>query len=294
MIVITAPTGKIGRQVLAGVVDSGAQPVRVIARDPARLDPQVRDAVEVVEGSHSDPGVVSKAFDGADTVFWLVPPNPRAESVEGHLLDFTRPAAEAIKSHGIERVVGISSLGRGVAKNAGQASAALAVDELIESTGVNYRALCMPGFMDNMLQQVRPLKDQGMFFMTVSADHKLPTVCTRDIATVAASLLLDDSWSGQRDVPVLGPEDLSPNDMAQIMSEVLERPIRFQQVPGEGYKATLLKYGMTDAWAQGLVDMAREVEQEGIYNAAPRTPESTTPTTFRQWCQEVLKPTVLS
>jgi uncharacterized protein YbjT (DUF2867 family) len=293
MIVITAPTGKIGRQVLASVV-GGDRPVRVIARDPARLPPEIRDAVEVVQGSHSAPDIVHKAFDGADTVFWLVPPDPRAESVEGHLLDFTRPAVEAIKAHGIERVVGISSLGRGVAKNAGQASAALAVDDLIESTGVAYRALNMPGFMDNMLQQVMPLKHQSMFFSTISADHKLPTVCTRDIAAVAAALLLDRSWDGQRGVPVLGPEDLSPSDQAKIMSEVLEKPIGFQQIPGEGYKATLTKYGMTDAWAQGLVDMAREVEEDGIYNAVPRTPESTTPTTFRQWCQEVLRPAVLS
>ena len=92
---------------------------------------------------------------------------------------------------------------------------------------------------------------------------------------------------------MLGPEDLSPNDMAAIMSEVLGRPIRYQQVPGEGFKATLVRNGVAEGWAQGLVDMASQVE-EGIYNAEPRTPESTTPTTFRQWCEEVLKPAVLS
>lgn len=292
MIVITTPTGRIGRQVLAKVVGKG-QPIRVIARDPSRLDPQVRERVEVVQGSHGDPDVVAKAFAGADSVFWLVPPNPRAESVEGYLLDFTRPACEAIKSQGVKRVVAVSTLGRGVAENAGQVSAALAMDELIERTGVGYRALRMPGFMENMLQQVGALKNQGMFFMTISADRKVPTCATRDIAAVAARLLLDDSWSGQEGVPVLGPQDLSPNDQAQIMSEVLGRPIRFQQVPGEGYKATLLKYGMTEAWAQGLVDMANAVEQ-GIYNAELRTPENSTPTSFRQWCEEVLKPAVLS
>jgi uncharacterized protein YbjT (DUF2867 family) len=227
-------------------------------------------------------------------LFWLVPPNARAESVDGYILGFTRPACEAIKNQGVKRVVGVSTLGRGVAKNAGQVSAALAMDELIESTGVSYRALRMPGFMENMLQQVGALKNQGTFFLTISPDHKLPTCATRDIATVAARLLLDDSWSGQGGVPVLGPEDLSPNDMARIMSEVLERPIRFQQVPPEGYLATLTRNGITPAWAQGLVDMATEVEQRDIYKAEPRTAEASTPTTFRQWCEEVLKPAVLS
>lgn len=75
------------------------------------------------------------------------------------------------------------------------------------------------------------------------------------------------------------------------MSEVLGRPIRFQQVSGAAYKATLMRNGVSEAWAQGLVDMAAAIDQ-GLYRAQPRTPESTTPTGFRQWCEEVLKPAV--
>ena len=292
MIVITTPTGQIGRQILDNVLDSGA-PIRVIARDPSRLSPQARGRVEVVQGSTDDINVVAEAFAGADCVFWLVPPNPHAESIQGHVLDFVRPVCEAINSQGVKRVIGVSSLGRGIAKNAGQISAIFAMDDLIESTGVSYRSLCMPGFMDNMLWQVEPIKSQGMFFSPISGDRKVPTCATRDIAVAAAKLLLDDSWSGQDSVPILGPEDLSHNDMAQIMSEVLERPVRFQQIPGEAYKATLMQRGMTEAWAQGLIDMAAAVDQ-GIYNAEPRTPQSTTPTSFRQWCEKVLKPAVLA
>jgi uncharacterized protein YbjT (DUF2867 family) len=292
MIVITAPTGQIGRQVLGTIVDSG-EPVRVIARDPARLAPVARERAEVIQGSHNDPGVLAAAFAAARAVFWLVPPDPRAEDVDGHVLGFTRPACEAMTAAGVKQVVGVSTLGRGVAKNAGQVSAALAMDELIEATGVSYRALRMPGFMENMLQQADALKHQGAFYGVVSPDHKLPTCATRDIAAVAARLLLDGTWAGQQDVPVLGPEDLSPNDQAVIMSEVLGRPIRYQQVPAGGFKATLVRSGITEAWAQGLADMAEQVEQ-GIYDTEPRTPESSAPTTFRQWCEDVLKLAVLS
>jgi uncharacterized protein YbjT (DUF2867 family) len=292
MIVITAPTGQIGRQVLDNVLDSG-EPIRVIARDPSRLSPRVRERVEVVKGSHDDIDVVTEAFAGADSVFWLVPPDPRAESIQTHVLGFIRPLCKAIKSQGVKRVIGVSSLGRGIARNAGQISAIFAMDDLIESTGVSYRSLCMPGFMENMLWQVEPIRRQGMMFYPMSGDRKVPTCATRDIAAIAAKLLLDRSWSGQDSVPVLGPEDLSFNDMAQIVSEVLERPVRFQQVPGEAYKATLMQHGMTEAWAQGLINMAAAVDQ-GIYEAEPRTPQSATPTSFRQWCEEVLKPAVLS
>jgi uncharacterized protein YbjT (DUF2867 family) len=292
MIVITTPTGQIGHQVLENVLDSG-EPVRVIARDPSRLPWHVLARVEVEQGTHGDIEIVERAFAGADSVFWLVPPDPRAESVESAYVDFTRPACDAFKSQGVKRVVGVSALGRGVSDNAGLASASLAMDDLIASTGVSYRALTMPSFMDNILRQVEPIKNRGLFLSPISGDRKLPTCATRDVAAVASRLLLDRSWSGQGSVPVLGPEDLSFNDMAQIMSEVLGRPIRFQQIPGEAFKARLTQDGTSEAMAQGTLDMLL-AKNDGLDNAEPRTPQATTPTTFRQWCEETLKPAVLA
>jgi hypothetical protein len=35
-------------------------------------------------------------------------------------------------------------------------------------------------------------------------------------------------------------------------------------------------------------------KERGLDNGEPRTLEATTPTTFRQWCGEVLKPAVLA
>lgn len=294
MIVITAPTGLIGHQVLDNVLGSD-EPIRVIVRDPSRLPAQARERVEVVQGSHGDTDVVDRAFAGADAVFWLVPPDPHADSVEAAYVEFTRPACDAFKRHEVGRVVGISALGRGtaVAGHAGLATASLAMDDLIASSGVSYRALTMPSFMDNLLRQVAPIRNRGVFSTPISGDRRLPTCATRDIAATAARLLLDDSWRGPGHVAVLGPEDLSFNDIARIMSEVLDQPVRYQQIPAEALKDRLTGAGMSEAMAQATVDMMVAKDQ-GLDNAEPRTPESTTPTSFRQWCEEVLKPAVLA
>ena len=58
MIVVTAPTGTTGHQVLEKLLDS-AETIRVIARDPSRLPPEERERVEVVAtraGSRSTAG----------------------------------------------------------------------------------------------------------------------------------------------------------------------------------------------------------------------------------------------
>ncbi len=204
MIVVTTPTGNIGAQVLENILNSG-EPVRVIARDPSRLPAHIRKSVEVITGSHGDSAIVNQAFAGADSVFWLVPPNFQAVSLEAAYVDFTRPACDTLKRHGVKRVVVVSALGRGWPRHAGFVSASLAMDDLIAATGVSLRALTMPSFMDNMLMQVESIKHQGMFF--------------------------------------------SPIDMMVA-------------------------------------------KNEGLDNTVPRTPEGSSPTPFRQWCEDTLKPAV--
>jgi uncharacterized protein YbjT (DUF2867 family) len=292
MIVVTAPTGNIGHQVVEDLLEAGA-PVRVIVRDAARLAASVRDRLEVVQGAHSDPDVVNAAFSGAQAVFWVVPPQPKTDSLLAAYVGFSQAACAAFTAQGVRRVVGVSALGRGTewAGHAGLVTASLAMDDLIGGTGVNYRALTMPSFMDNIVRQAMPIKTQGMFFGPIAGDRRMPTCATKDIARMAATLLLDASWTGQGEAAVLGPEDISFDDMARVMTDVLGKPVRYQQIPFAAYKARFIEMGMSEAMAQGMEDMAM-AKNAGLDNAAVRTPANTTPTPFRHWCETVLKPAV--
>ncbi|GAA2694470.1 NAD(P)H-binding protein [Actinoplanes palleronii] len=294
MIVVTAPTSQIGSQLLGHLLAADAE-VRVIARDPDRLKPEIRDRVDVVRGSHGDADVVNAAFDGAESVFWLAPPDDRADDLRAVYLDFLEPARVAFGKRGVARVVGVSALGRGtpMAANAGHVTLSLAMDDRIAESGVAYRALTMPSFMDNLLGQAGALR-QGMFFSPIPGDLRVPTCATADIAAVAARELLDDSWAGAgfAEVPVLGPEDLSNNDQARILSEVLGREIRFQHVPIDAFRANMIaNAGMSEAVAQGMAEMMA-AKAAGMDNAQPRTAANTTPTTFAAWCEETLVPTL--
>jgi hypothetical protein len=57
--------------------------------------------------------------------------------------------------------------------------------------------------------------------------------------------------------------------MAEIASEVLGKEVRFQQTTFEAYKARFLGFGMSDAMAQGMTDMAW-AKNEGLDNAVQR------------------------
>jgi uncharacterized protein YbjT (DUF2867 family) len=292
MIVITTPTGDIGHQVLKHVVQ-GNEPVRVVARDASRIPQEIRQHIEVIKGSHGDAATIERALNGADSLFWLIPPDPftTLNRVDEAYADFTRPAAKAITKCAVKRVVSVCGIGRGWNKEAGLVTANIKADDLLASTGVALRTLMMPSFMDNLLRQAPTIKEKNMFSLPILPTLKAPLVATSDIAAVAAKFLMDTAWTGQADVPVLGPEDISPNEMAEILSIILGWPVRYEQTSIGAYKTRMVSRGMSEAFAQGLADMMA-AKNEGIDNTSSRAVAADTPTTFRQWSETVLKPAV--
>jgi len=288
MIVVTTPTGLIGSKLLGDLLAAGER-VRVIVRTPDKLSPAVRDKIEVVQGSSDDPAILGRALSGAESIFHVVPPNFGAPDVTEYYLRFTEPVIAAMKENGVKRIVTVSGIGRRVDVNAGVVTSAFTKDHALERAGLDVRALWCPGFMENMLRNLDSLRTEGAFFGTSRPDVRAPYVATRDIAAMGARLLRDRTWSGPGGVAVLGPEDLSLDDMAAIMSDVLGRPIRYQRVPAEAYKAQLLRHGASENFAQAFLDM-QAAKDNGLDLSEPRTPDNTTPTSFREWCSTVLKP----
>jgi uncharacterized protein YbjT (DUF2867 family) len=297
MIVITAPTGNIGGRLLSLLVEvapARGEELRVVVRDPARLPEAVRERVEVVTGSHGDAATVERAFTGADAVFWLVPPDASKTPEEAYS-GFTRPAARVFAAHGVSHVVGVSALGRGTpqAARAGLVTASLAMDDLIAGSSVAYRALANPSFFENLLEEADSIRENGVFTDTADADRPAPLVAVADIAATAAELLLDRSWTGVGSVPVLGPQDLSPNDLARTMTEVLGRPVRYRRQPLDELRSELLGHGLNEAFVEGMVDMKR-AKGQGLDSGVDRSGRAGSATGFAQWCEHTLKPAVLA
>ncbi len=121
------------------------------------------------------------------------------------------------------------------------------------------------------------------------ADKKMPTTATRDIAATAAKLLLDTTRTGQEETPVINPEDLSFSDIAAIITDVLGREVRYQQIPFEAFKTRLRERGVSESFAQGYVELM-QAKNAGLDNVAERASSVAAPTSFRQWRELKFKP----
>jgi uncharacterized protein YbjT (DUF2867 family) len=167
-------------------------------------------------------------------------------------------------------------------------SAAFAMDEELCKAPAAYRALSMPFYMENYLRQLDAICGKGVFYLTGAGDMPLPTIATRDIAHTAADLLTDRSWTGQENLPVFGPDRLTPDAMADIISEELGREVVYRRVSIDDYAAQLRSAGATERAVHDVTD-AFVAHDQGIYDPdwAAAKPTSTD---FRTWCREVLKP----
>lgn len=229
MIVITTPTGHIGSKVLEKLLKTNEK-LRVIARDPSKLSDEVKEKVEIIQGSLDDLEVLSNAYQDTDELFFVIPPSMQYTDVNEYYLQFAKPTCEAIEQQGVKRVVFVSGTGLGYEKNAGPVSASFLVEEMLEATSADVKILHCGTFMENLLHSIQPIKFTSQFSTSVSGATRSPWVATEDIADAAARLLLDKTWTGKGSVGVLGPEDISYNGITKILSEVLGKEIRYQTI----------------------------------------------------------------
>lgn len=106
-IALFGATGKTGRRVLDRALAAGHD-VRALVRDPAKLtssDPRLT----VITGDVLDADAVSRAVEGSDVVlslFGQVKGSPRTLQTDG-----TRNVVDAMKAHGVTRLVTLSGGG---------------------------------------------------------------------------------------------------------------------------------------------------------------------------------------
>ena len=289
MIVVTTPNGRTGSHVVRQLLDRG-EAVRVVSHEPDKLAPSVRERCAVVAGSLDDAAVLKRGFDGAEAVFWCIPQSRagnRWSDAHAYYQRFAGAAATALAGSGT-RVVAISA-GRHGYDDQGIVAAFSAVEDTINGSGVPVRHLRCAFFMENLLEVLPTLVAPGAVFYNGPGDTPLPMVCIADAAAKAVAVLTDRSWRGQGHIAVHGPADLTFDAMAAVVSEVLGKPIRYVQVPDQVLIDNLMRAGFPEGFAAAFSKLLTKEALEA-YAIEPRTPETTTPTTLRDWAVTTLVP----
>jgi uncharacterized protein YbjT (DUF2867 family) len=288
-IVITTPTGNIGGRVLSQLLKAGAE-VSEIVRNPEKLSESIRSRVKVHQGSLKDADLVTQAFKGAKAIFWLTPSDYTDPDVEKSHKELANAVAAAVKENKVPYVVNLSSAGAHLEK-AGPVSALNLVERGLNEVAQNVVHLRPGFFMENYLQQVESIKRDGAFYSLLAGDKSYPLVATQDIGDAAAELLLKTEWKGQQIRGLHGAEDLTFDRAAEILGESIGKPVKHVLITPEQAYQSFLGIGASPGFASALVEMYQALQKPGVITEA-RTPQTTTPTTLRQWSDAGLRPIV--
>jgi xanthine dehydrogenase molybdopterin-binding subunit B len=91
-------------------------------------------------------------------------------------------------------------------------------------------------------------------------------------------------------VELHGGPDTSYDEVAEVLSEVLDRPVEHVTVSDDQFIGALTGMGVSRALAEALAELSAAIASGAVRHREPRSAENTTPTDYRTFAVEVFKP----
>lgn len=284
-IAIATPTGNVGRHLTTALIRAGVRPL-LLARRPGAIPRAVLAHADVAEADLTDARQVAEATRGVDVLYWVDPSVWSADPLADYARA-TRALVHAVTARGIGRVVFQSSVGAEKRHGAGEIDGLAGTEVALDDLGVDVTHLRCGYFFTNLLLDLDAVR-RGCVQTVMEVDAPMSWVAPRDIAEVAALALLDTSWHGRRVRAVHGPEDLTWNKVAGILSDQVGHVVRAERIGDAQMRRRHLAAGMPPAMADAVMGMSVGL-RDGFRPEQVRT-LATTPTTLAAWIREELLP----
>jgi NAD(P)H dehydrogenase (quinone) len=242
MYAITGVTGKVGGAVARALLADG-QSVRAVVRNPDKGQVWKDRGCEVALATIEDEASLSVAFQRAEAVFVLVPPNfdPSPEFSEAR--EIGKALHSALAAALPKRVVYLSTIGA-QAREINLLTQHSIIEKAIGDLPISIAFLRPAWFMENCRWDVAPARETGVVPSFLQPlDKPVAMVAATDIGKLAAGLL-QEKWDGHRVVELEGPTRVTPNQVATTLAKLLGKPVRMQVVPRESWDALFRSQGM--------------------------------------------------
>src|SRR6476469_8980282 len=265
MYAITGVTGKVGGATARALLAAG-QSVRAVVRNVDKGQVWKNLGCEVALATIEDEASLSVAFQRAEAVFVLVPPNfdPTPEFSEAREVGNTLRSALAAARP--KRVVYLSTIGA-QAREMNLLTQHSIIEKAIGNLPIPVTFLRPAWFMENCRWDVAPARETGVVPSFLHPlDKPVPMVATADIGKLAAGLL-QEKWEGHRVIGLEGPTRITPNQIATTLAKLLGKPVRMEVVPSNSWDALFRSQGtknpiprmrMLDGFNEGWIEFERE------------------------------------
>jgi uncharacterized protein YbjT (DUF2867 family) len=284
MYVILGASGNTG-SIVANFLLLKGEKVRVVGRDPGRLQRFVRKGAEAFTSGVSDAAALTKAFRGARAAYLLLPPITSREDQERE----SDAIAKAVKDSGLRYAVNLSSYGAHVPEGTGPVTGLHSSEQKLNAiSDLNVLHLRAAYFMENNLGAIDMIHGMGLFGHALLPDLKLPMIATPDVGAYAAQRLLDLDFSGKQTRELLGERDLTMTEATAVIARGIGKPdLRYMQFPYDRVQQSLTQLGFSLKKAAVYIEMFEAINAGLLAAQEQRSPENSTPTSFEKFVQDV-------
>jgi uncharacterized protein YbjT (DUF2867 family) len=262
MFVVLGATGNTGSAVVETLL-SKKQPVRVIVRSANKGAAWKAKGADVAVASLDDVSALTKALEGANGVYLLVPPNYGAEAWLADQRQRMDRAAEAVQKSGVDHVVFLSSVGGHLHGGTGPIRAASYGEYALGCHAKRLTILRPCYFMDNWAPVIGAAKAQGVLPTFIAPPAKIPMISTKDIGRIGAEQLMTGGY-GKQIVEMAGPEEYSPDQAAAALSQILGKAVTAQHAPLSAVVPTFKSFGFSDEAARLFEEMYTAISKGAI------------------------------
>jgi uncharacterized protein YbjT (DUF2867 family) len=291
MYVIVGATGNTG-SVVAEALLARSEKVRGIGRNKEKLGKLAAKGAETAVGEVTDAAFLTKAFEGARAVYFMVPPNPISNDYRAFQREVIEAGATALEKAKVRYVVALSSYGADKEAGSGPVSGLHEMEaRFAKIPGLNALFLRPGYFMENLLGQVGAIQNFGMMASPVRPDLPLPAIATEDIGAAAAEHLLKLDFSGHETKELQGQRDVTYAEVATIVGKAIGKPdLKYVQLPGNEFVGVITSMGLSRNFGELIVEMCDAMNDGRMKALEPRTAENTTPTAIETFVNDVFVP----
>jgi uncharacterized protein YbjT (DUF2867 family) len=281
---ITGATGNIGRRIAESLL-ANSKDVRVIGRSAERLQPLVDKGAQPFVGDLEDSVFLTEAFSGAGAVFLMIPPSFQEENFRAYQNRVGESIATALQNSGVKYALNLSSLGAHLPEGTGPITGLYDQEQrLNQIPGLHLIHLRPTYFMENLFHNIDLIKHHGINGSPLKPDLAIPMIATQDIAAVGTEYLLNLDFSGKSVQELLGPEDISMQEVTRLIGKAITKPdLPYVQFSYEDAAKTMVQMGLSEDLAGRFMEMNRAINEGHGIAPLPRTEKNTTPTSFKEF-----------
>ena len=268
MYTIMGITGRVGGAIAENLL-AQSEKIRAIVRNPEKAARWRDRGAEIAVADVDDPNALASAFEGTDGVFLMIPPNfapaPGFPETRKTLASFHQALANALP----KKAVYLSSIGAEQTSGLGLITSLHLLEQTLADLPIPQAFLRAGWFMENHAWDVTTAKSEGKIFSNLyPLDRKFSLVATVDIGKAGADVLRQE-WTGTRHIEVAGPEQYSPNDIAQALSSALGRAVDALAVPREKWTEFFIGQGMPEGRTEPRAEMVDGFNSGWIHFGVP-------------------------